>query len=196
MTIPVSSSAKGLIFDLDGTLADTMPLHRRAWKLAFDYFGEEYPEAFIDQYRGIPAGRISRIYAAKFDTTIDPAELAQQKNQQLQKLLHQVQPLEPVLAVVKQYNGKLPMAIASGGTRSNVLLTIEAIALSNYFEVILTSDDSIEPKPSPDIFLEAARRLNIHPEYCQVFEDGESGLIAARKAGMLVTDVRPYLVNL
>jgi HAD superfamily hydrolase (TIGR01509 family) len=181
---------------LDGTLADTMPLHRRAWHLAFDYFGEEYPEAFIDQHRGIPAGRIAEIYTAKFDTTIDPAELAQQKNEHLRKLLHQVQPLAPVQAVVKQYNEKLPMAIASGGTLFNVLLTLEAMGLSNYFEVILTSDDSIEPKPSPDIFLEAARRLRIPPEYCQVFEDGEAGLIAARKAGMLVTDVRPYLTGL
>jgi HAD superfamily hydrolase (TIGR01509 family) len=82
------------------------------------------------------------------------------------------------------------MAVASGGTRKNVTLELEAIQLKDFFEVILSADDDIRPKPAPDIFLEAARRLGVEPRYCQVFEDGDLGLEAAKAADMLPTDVR------
>jgi HAD superfamily hydrolase (TIGR01509 family) len=85
------------------------------------------------------------------------------------------------------------MAVASGGTRENVLLTLEAIGVLEHFAVILTADDAVNPKPDPAIFLEAARRMGVTPERCQVFEDGDPGLQAARSAGMTALDVRDFL---
>jgi HAD superfamily hydrolase (TIGR01509 family) len=82
------------------------------------------------------------------------------------------------------------MAVASGGVRENVDLELEALQIRDVFQAIVTADDDVRPKPSPDIFLEAARRIGVAPEFCQVFEDGDLGLEAARIAGMLPTDVR------
>jgi beta-phosphoglucomutase-like phosphatase (HAD superfamily) len=92
--------------------------------------------------------------------------------------------------VVLKYHDILPMAIASGGVRENVDLELDALNIKKYFQAVVTADDDIRPKPAPDIFLEAARRIGVAPEYCQVFEDGDLGLEAARIAGMLPTDVR------
>jgi len=94
---------------------------------------------------------------------------------------------------VRRHHGKLPMAVVSGGRRDNVLLTLESLGLRRFFAVILTADDPIPPKPAPDLFLEAARRLEAAPGLCLVFEDGDMGLEAARLAGMRVTDVRRFL---
>ena len=85
------------------------------------------------------------------------------------------------------------MAVASGGTRENVMLTLESIGFADCFTAVLTSDDDVRPKPDPEILLEAARRMHVPPGACQVFEDGEAGFEAARRAGMVATDVRPYL---
>jgi HAD superfamily hydrolase (TIGR01509 family) len=85
------------------------------------------------------------------------------------------------------------MAVASGGKLSNVQMELDSAKIGNIFTALVTADDDVAPKPSPDIFLEAARRLNVPPHLCQVFEDGDLGLEAAGKAGMLVTDVRPFL---
>ena len=85
------------------------------------------------------------------------------------------------------------MAVVSGSNRANVERTLEAIGLRELFPVVLTADDGLPPKPAPDLFLEAARRLGVDPRDCQVFEDADAGLDAARRAGMLATDVRSVL---
>ena len=85
------------------------------------------------------------------------------------------------------------MAVASGSIKENVHHQLEALGIKDYFKVIITADDDIKPKPSPDIFLEAAVRLGVSPNICQVFEDGDLGLQAAHEAGMIATDVRPFL---
>ncbi len=85
------------------------------------------------------------------------------------------------------------MAIASGGTRENIDLQLDAIGIKDYFSVILTADDGLPPKPAPGIFLESARRMNVAPEFCLVFEDGDFGIEGAKKAGMAVFDVREIL---
>jgi HAD superfamily hydrolase (TIGR01509 family) len=84
------------------------------------------------------------------------------------------------------------MAVASGGVRDNVILELETLEIRQFFGAILTADDDVRPKPAPDIFLEAANRLGVLPANCQVFEDGDLGLQAAREAGMLATDIREY----
>ena len=142
---------------------------------------------------GIPSVRIVSLYNAAYGEKLDPQRFSAEKDRRSHEGLAHVGPIVPVVDVVRRYHGRLPMAVASGGIRMNVELALEAIGLQGHFDTILTADDDVPPKPSPEIFLEAARRLRIDPAYCQVFEDGDVGLEAARKAGMIATDIRPYL---
>ena len=104
-----------------------------------------------------------------------------------------MRPIGPVVDIVRKYQGKLPMSVASGGRAGNVIPTLKAIGLEGVFPVVLTANDPVKPKPNPDLFLEAARRMGVEPRFCQVFEDGKPGIIAAHAAGMMVTNVLDYL---
>ena len=191
--INIFPDTKGLIFDCDGTLADTMPLHMEAWCETFADYGEECPYEFVNRLKGTPAEKIVAMFNQKFGRKINPIKFALDKNRRSRKKLRQAKPIDPVIKIVRNYRGKLPMAVASGGTRRNVLLTLEVIGLKDDFVTVITSDDKLRSKPAPDIFIEAARRMKVEPTYCQVFEDGDVGLQAARVAGMIATDVRPYI---
>jgi HAD superfamily hydrolase (TIGR01509 family) len=191
--LTVYPHVRGLIFDCDGTLVDSMPLHMEAWREAMHAVGEPFRQDFIDRLKGMPAEKIVERYNQTYDRRIDPRAFARDKNTRAHRKLANVRPIAAVVGIVKQFHGRLPMAVASGGTRRNVELALTAVGLAGSFDLILTGDDRVAPKPSPEIFLEAARRLGIDPTVCQVFEDGEMGLIAARQAGMTATDVRPYL---
>ena len=191
--IPVQSSAKALIFDCDGTLADTMPFHMEAWKEAFAKFGETCPEKFLEPLKGMKEETIVDLFNERYKRQVNSRKLVEEKHKLFLGKLHQVKPVEPVVNIVNTYKNKLPMAIVSGGTRENILLTLHVIDLEGVFDTILTADDNIKPKPAPDIFVEAAWQLKVNPRDCLVFEDGDIGLQAARDAGMMVVDVRPYL---
>lgn len=191
--IQVNAGVEGLIFDCDGTLADTMPLHLQAWCETFEEYGLSCPQSLIRRLTGMPADKIVGVYNERFGTTLDPLRFAREKNRRAQALLHRAKPIQPVLEIAASFRGKLPMAVASGGSRQNVTTTLNALAVLDWFTVVITSDEAVEPKPHPDIFIEAAQRMGVKPEKCQVFEDGEVGLEAARRAGMFAVDVRPYL---
>lgn len=193
ISIPVDKNTKGLIFDCDGTLADTMGFHMEAWNEAFSRFGKTCPEAFLETLKGMKEKYIIELFNEKFKENVNSGEFLEEKHNRFRSKLKNVKPIEPVVEIVKTFNGKLPMAVVSGGTRINVLMTLERIGLEDLFEVILTADDHVKPKPAPDILIEAAWQLKLHPGDCQVFEDGEIGLEAARAAGMIATDIRPYL---
>ena len=193
MVLSVLPGIRGLIFDCDGTLADTMPIHIKAWCDTFADYGVPCPEAFLHSVKGMPARKIVERFNHLHDHRIDPVAFARRKNERAGSKLHKSQPIEPVVAVVRHYRDKLPMAVASGGTRENVLLILESIDLQDCFATVLTSDDDVRPKPDPEIFIEAARRMKVAVTACQVFEDGDAGLEAARRAGMAATDVREYI---
>jgi len=125
--------------------------------------------------------------------TIDVATFVPRKQGRFRELLPGVQEIALVADLARAQYGHLPMAVVSGGCRRNVLASLEATGLGRCFSVVLTSDDPFPGKPAPDILLEAARRLGVPPGSCQVFEDGDLGLDAARAAGMLATDVRPWI---
>lgn len=191
--IPVAPHIRGLIFDCDGTLVDSMPIHMACWYEAFEVFGEVCPPDFLPQYNGMPSRQIIARFNEQFGRSIDAEEFAAEKDSRTAKLLQTVQPIIQVTAIVERYRGVFPMAVASGGKRKGVMQSLTAIGMADYFDTIVTADDPVPAKPEPDIFLEAARRLGVDPEYCQVFEDGEMGITAARRAGMAVTDVRIYI---
>ncbi|MHC4917440.1 MAG: HAD family hydrolase [Planctomycetota bacterium] len=191
----MADGVRGLIFDCDGTLADTMPHHQEGWRQAFGAAGVSVPDAWLDSLRGTPEKRVVTLANERFGFALDPAVTVAAKHRVYRQLLEGVRPIEPVVAVVRAHQGQLPMAIASGGTSEDVHTILERLGLDDVFAVVLTADDDdIEHKPSPHIFLEAARRMGVEPTACQVFEDGDIGLEAARRAGMTATDVRPYIL--
>jgi len=191
--IPVETSIQAIIFDCDGTLVDSMPIHMEAWIKAFHDFGGPYHDEFLDPLKGMPEEEIVRIYNQQFGCSFNPKIIVDRKHDYFQKKLHRIKPIQPVVDVVMKFADKLKMAVVSGGRRVNVLGTLDGIGIREYFSVILTADDPVPSKPAPDVFIEAARLLKIQPKFCQVFEDGDIGLEAARKAGMVVTDIRKYV---
>ena len=192
-TIPVPPHIRALLFDCDGTLVDTMPLHWQAWMETLHAFGIEISQEFLAVYRGATVTDIVAAVGRATGKTIDVAAFVPRKQGRFRELLPGVQEIALVADLARAQYGHLPMAVVSGGCRRNVLASLEATGLDRCFSVVLTSDDPFPGKPAPDILLEAARRLGVPPEFCQVFEDGDLGLDAARAAGMLATDVRPWI---
>jgi HAD superfamily hydrolase (TIGR01509 family) len=191
--LTVAARVRGLIFDCDGTLADTMPFHMEGWRRAFADARVDVPEPWLDALRGTPERQVVVLANDRFGLALDPDAILATKHLVYRRLLSRVQPLEPVVALVRAHWGRLPMAVASGATREDVYTVLARLGLTDAFAAVLTADDEIEHKPSPEIFLEAARRIGVEPAACQVFEDGDIGLEAARRAGMTATDVRPYI---
>jgi beta-phosphoglucomutase-like phosphatase (HAD superfamily) len=190
--IEIPSNIRGLVFDCDGTVADTMPLHYQAWVQALGEFGVEFPEALFYEMAGVPTARIIEILNERHGHHMPVQETADYKESLYIKLIPQVIPIDPVVQLVNRYYGLLPMAIATGGTLAVVSKTLNALGLFDRFQAIVTADDVKHGKPAPDIFLESARRLGVPPGLCCAFEDGEAGLVSARAAGMMVIDIRPF----
>ena len=182
---------QGLVFDCDGTIADTMPLHYEAWVIALKEHGEVFPEALFYELAGISTVGVMEILNERHGYNLPVREAAERKENLYKSLVPKVLPIEPVVGLVKRYAGLLPMAVATGGTRSICSKTLETLGLLEHFQAIVTADDVSRGKPAPDIFLEAARRLGVAPELCYAFEDAELGLQSARSAGMVVVDIRP-----
>lgn len=190
--LDVGPGIKALIFDCDGTLVDTLPLHYIAWQETFAAYGLNCPLEFMIRHNGKPTAQIVALYNAQFQQQIDVEDFTSAKEQRTYALLDQARPLEPMATLARRSYGYLPLAVVSGSNRPNVERALRAAGLLTLFPVVLTADDGLPPKPAPDLFLEAARRLGVEPGACQVFEDADSGLEAARRAGMLATDVRPF----
>jgi beta-phosphoglucomutase family hydrolase len=182
---------RGLVFDCDGTIADTMPLHYEAWVQALGAHGADFPETLFYELAGVPTHTIIELLNERHGYDMPVRETAEKKDALFVELLPRVQPIEPVVRLVKKYAGTLPMAVATGGTRALCSKTLAMLGLMHHFSALVTADDVEHGKPAPDIFLEAARRLGVEPGNCCAFEDGEPGLAAARAAGMLTIDIRP-----
>ena len=188
--LSIFSGVRGLIFDCDGTLADSMPLHLEAWGKAFRDFGEDYPGEFLSPLKGLSEERIVELYNRHFSRSIDPEALVARKHSYFREKIHSIKPIEPVVDLARRHAGRLPMAVVSGARRVMVEATLDVLNIKEIFRVILTADDPYPPKQDPQIFLAAARLLGVEPPHCQVFEDGDIGLESALKAGMIATDVR------
>lgn len=191
--IRIPEGVKGIIFDCDGTLADTMPLHYKSWVAALGEHAVYFDETVFYQCAGMPTRAIIELLNEKHGLSIPVQETTVIKEDLFVPYLEEVTPIAQVEVVVKEYYGKLPLAVATGGIYENCLKTLQALGLEKCFEAIVTADDVEHGKPAPDIFLEAARRINVSPTDCVVLEDGETGIVGATAAGMTVIDVRPYL---
>jgi beta-phosphoglucomutase-like phosphatase (HAD superfamily) len=179
------------IFDCDGTLADTMPTHYRAWQSALGKHAENFPEAMFYELGGVPTVRIVEILNERHGLDLPVEKTVAEKEAIFLELSPQVAAIEPVVALAKQFYGIKPLAVASGGHRRIVMSTLRAIGIVDLFDAIVTAEDYQRGKPSPDPFLEAALRLDVPPEQCLVFEDTATGVAAATAAGMQFVLVPP-----
>lgn len=166
-----------------------MPVHYHAWHTIGERYGFSYSKETFYKYAGIPTYNTVAIVNKLFNLNLDPVKITNEKEEIFINNLHMVKPIEQVVRIVREYYHKLPLSIGTGSPKDIAIKTLEAANLKNYFEIIVTSQDVINHKPYPDTFLECAKRMNIDPKYCQVFEDGALGIQAAQKAGMMVTDV-------
>lgn len=183
----------GLIFDCDGTLADTMPAHYKAWTAMLGRYGIPFPEPRFYAMGGMPTGSIIRVLAEEAGVAVSDVDaMVREKEQAFLTHLDVVSVIEPVLAIAAAHRGKLPIAVASGGYRDTVTRTLDRLAIRDWFDVMVVAEDTPRHKPEPDVFLEAARRLKVAPAGCVVFEDTDIGLEAAQRAGMLGVDVREW----
>jgi beta-phosphoglucomutase family hydrolase len=175
----------GYIFDCDGTLADTMPLHYRAWKRIIEELGAPFSEELFYKLGGKPTEQIFELLRDEHGLKVgDVKEVSERKEEYFLELIHEVKPIEPVLEIAKQLHATVPMAVASGGYRKYVELTLDAIGVRALFDAVVCAEDYERGKPFPDPFLEAARRLNVAAADCLVFEDSPLGVEAAQAAGM------------
>ena len=188
--IQPDQDTEALIFDCDGTLADTMPLHFVAWTKTMTRHGLSFPEERFYAMGGTPPFRIIQILAAEQRIEVDARAVAAEKEASYLTLLDHVQPIEPIVDVVRRYHGRLPMAVASGSTRAVVNRTLIHLQLTNIFSCQVTSEDTERHKPDPDVFLKAAQLLGVPPASCRVYEDADGGIEAAQRAGMKYFDVR------
>jgi beta-phosphoglucomutase family hydrolase len=176
----------GYIFDLDGTLVDTMPLHYRAWDAAMRRAGLQAPldEELFYSLGGVPTRRVAELIAAHYGLTIDPHAVFDHKEALFREVQQDAKLIEPVVEIARRVALTHPVSIASGGPREIVHRSLELAGLWSLFKVIITPEDVAQGKPAPDMFLLAAQRMGVPPGQCLVFEDAEPGMRAAEAAGM------------
>ena len=184
---------RGLIFDFDGTLVDTMPLHWEAWQVVMNRYELHFPEDRFYSLGGVPSRDIVKMLAEEQGKTVDHLKAAHEKGEAFLERFHLAKPIDPILNIAREHHGKLPLGIATGGSRSIVSRVMENLGITHLFDALVTNEDIVNQKPAPDIYLEAARRIGVAPEHCRAYEDTDLGMTAIRAAGMEAVDVRVVL---
>lgn len=167
-----------------------MPAHYEAWVLALRRYGLDLDEDEFYALGGWPTFHVAQHVIRRAGSSVDPAVISVEKEAEFARQLHLVRPIDPVAAVARDHHGKIPLAVATGGTRPICEGLLSSVGLKALFETIVTCEDVSKHKPAPDIYLEAARRLDVRPELCLAYEDTDPGIAAAQGAGMHVVDVR------
>lgn len=176
----------GYIFDCDGTLVDSMPLHLKAWRAAFTAHGApfEFTEERFYSRAGMPDRAVVAELNQEFGSQLDGDAVHETKLEWFVAHLHELAAVEAVAEVVRGLHGRFPIAIATGSDRALVEPELVHVGLRSYFDIIITPAEVKRGKPAPDMFLLAAEKMGVPPEKCLVFEDGVAGLEAAEAAGM------------
>jgi beta-phosphoglucomutase family hydrolase len=185
------SRYKALVFDCDGTLADTMPAHFIAWTRTLNAHGISFTEERFYALGGVPPAKIIAMLADEHGLTLDVPAVTQQKEDTFHDVIGAVRRIEPVTSIAERHRGQMPMAVATGTERWSASRVLTQLGILDWFDALVCADDVTHHKPHPETYLEAARRLSVAPEECQAFEDTDLGMRAASDAGMDVVDVRP-----
>lgn len=172
------------LFDLDGTVADSMPLHYRCWSKAVEEQGCRFPEDLFYSLGGVPLHRTVEILNETFGYGMEPAATVQRKEQLYLDLLAEIEPIASVVEHIRRDYGRIPFAIVSGSPRASIFRTLTHLGLLDRFKVIVGAEDYALGKPHPEPFLTAARLLNVPAGECLVFEDADAGIRSAEAAGM------------
>jgi HAD superfamily hydrolase (TIGR01509 family) len=181
---PPEKRYAGYIFDCDGTLAHSMPVHYRAWADTVEKHGGRFPEDLFYRLGGFPSARIVEILNDKFGTTLEPELVATEKELLYVERIATTRPIMEVMDFAREVASHAKVSVASGGILPVVIQTLEAIGFKDFFPVIVTSEQVKRGKPFPDMFLEAAHRMQVTPSDCLVLEDSQAGFEAATAAGM------------
>lgn len=181
---------QALLFDCDGTLVDSMFAHYSAWQKALLSQDISLDEQNFYSHSGTPSSRVIPMFAVEQGKDLDFQQALAEKEKHFLESIELLRRIPHVVDIAESNRGKLKMAVASGGTRNLVHRQLRQIQVMDWFETIVTCEDTEYHKPDPHVFLEAARRLQVKPEHCRVYEDGEPGIEAARRAGMECVDIR------
>ncbi|HLV22748.1 MAG TPA: HAD family phosphatase [Polyangiaceae bacterium] len=183
----------GFIFDCDGTLADSMPLHFRAWRHALAQAQAPFEftwELFVSR-AGMTQERTVEELNRQFDCALDPVAVAEAQHRRFERDMERIEPIHSVVTFAREVSERHPVAVASGGERQAVLHTLELIGVRALFDTVVVAADVERGKPAPDLFLLAAERIGVPPSRCLVFEDSLLGLQAAHAAGMQCVLLQP-----
>ncbi|HUV69154.1 MAG TPA: HAD family phosphatase [Terracidiphilus sp.] len=175
---------RAYLFDCDGTIVDSMPLHYIAWKKALGEWGCTFDEELFYAWGGKPAMEIIATLNQMQGLNMPVEALAEHKENLYFELLPQLQTIPEVLEIINAEHGRIPFAVVSGGRRNSVVSSLTAVGLLNKFHTIVGAEDYKNAKPAPDPFLLAAARLGIDPQHCLAFEDTEMGIQSTVAAGM------------
>ena len=176
---------KAYLFDCDGTIVDSMPLHYVAWKQALAEYGcANFSEELFYSMGGMPVTDVVATLNRRDGLHMPVEEIAERKEQLYYDLIHELQPVPEVLEVIRAEHGRIPFAVVSGSTRDSVKRSLDVLSILDQFQTLVCAGDYTKSKPDPEPFLVAARRLGVAPADCLVFEDTEMGIQAATAAGM------------
>jgi len=188
--LEIPSHIEALIFDIDGTLIDTMPTHYKASQMACQKHGFDFPLGFFISNAGRPTLTVFEDLIKLKKLKLDGRKLGIEKELIFETLINEFTPMAIIADTAIKYYKKLPMALGTGATTYIAKKTIEVVNFESYFDVIVTADDVTHHKPHPETFLKCAEQIGVTPEKCLVFEDGEPGIKAAISAGMEYIDIR------
>jgi HAD superfamily hydrolase (TIGR01509 family) len=184
-------SFRAYLFDCDGTIADSMPLHYKAWKKALAEWNCEFEEKLFYEWGGMPVVEIVSTLNQRQGLSMPVGVVGRRKENLYFELLHELTAVPEVLEHIEAAHGRVPFAVVSGSTRESVTESLAALKLSDRFETLVCAGEYEKSKPDPEAFLLAASRLGVAPRECLVFEDTEMGVQAAKAAGMAWVKVPP-----
>jgi HAD superfamily hydrolase (TIGR01509 family) len=186
-----AGSFQAYLFDCDGTIADSMPLHYVAWKRALAEWNCEFSEELFYAWGGMPIAEIIATLNQKQGLKMPVEEVARQKENFYLEILPQLKVVPEVLEHIDASHGRIPFAVVSGSTRESVVASLDTLKLLDRFDTLVCAGDYQRSKPDPEAFLMASTKLGVAPESCLVFEDTEMGIQAATAAGMASVRVPP-----